>query len=110
MAARTSQEVIDVLLDTGVPVGPVQDSADLLNCPHLKARRAFVEVDDPVAGRLTMTRAPVRMSDVEEVPGGSAPRLGEHTEALLRELLELGDDRIAGLRDAGVIQIGDESA
>lgn len=108
MAVRTTQEVIDHLLDTGVPVGPVQDSEDLLNCPHLKARRAFVEVDDPVAGPLTMTRAPVRMSDMDEVPTGSAPRLGEHTEALLRQVLDLGDDRIAELRDAGVIQVGEE--
>lgn len=83
---RTSSEVVERLIGYGVPVGPVQTSEDLLACPHLEARRAFVQVEDPIAGTLTLARAPVRMSGMDEVPTRSAPRLGQDTVTIANEL------------------------
>jgi crotonobetainyl-CoA:carnitine CoA-transferase CaiB-like acyl-CoA transferase len=43
------------------------------------------------------------MSDMTGTPSQPAPRLGEHTDAILRGLLRLSEERIAALRDAGAI-------
>jgi CoA:oxalate CoA-transferase len=103
MGARTKEEVIDTLIKHGVPVGPVQNTKDLANCPHLKARRMLLEVEDPVAGKRLFARTPFRMSKVKDVPPHTAPKLGEHTERILRELLRYDDRTIQELRKEQVI-------
>ena len=69
----------------------------------MRARGSLVEVDDPVLGPVKqqgpvprMDRTPLR------VPSG-APRLGEHTDEVLSDLLGLDDDELAALRSDGVI-------
>lgn len=104
MAGRTKDEVFEVLNRHGVPVGPVQTAEDLARCPHLAARRALVELDDPRGGKLRVAKAPVRMSKTREAPTHLSPRLGEHTESLLRDILGYDAARIAELRQAGAIQ------
>jgi crotonobetainyl-CoA:carnitine CoA-transferase CaiB-like acyl-CoA transferase len=47
---------------------------------------------------------PIKMSDVAEGPVRSFPLLGEHTDELLRELLDLGPEEIASLREAGTVR------
>ena len=61
------------------------------------------EVDHPDLGRIREVGCPVRLSDTEPLPRRAAPQLGQHTDAVLRELLELPEDEIAELRDTGVI-------
>ncbi|MGE5201940.1 MAG: CaiB/BaiF CoA transferase family protein [Acidobacteriota bacterium] len=70
----------------GVPVGPVVTHAQLFADPQTLAREMVVEVDHPSAGRLKTLGVPIKLS---ATPGGvrkPAPRLGEHTEEILREL------------------------
>jgi crotonobetainyl-CoA:carnitine CoA-transferase CaiB-like acyl-CoA transferase len=70
--------------------------------PHLRARGAFQELDDPRAGLLTYPGAPFR-------PGAGgwelrpAPRLGEHNAEVYGELLGLRARDLVRLRAAGVI-------
>jgi formyl-CoA transferase len=45
----------------------------------------------------------VKLSDVSEGPVSPAPGLGEHTDAVLREALGLGDAELAALRAEGTI-------
>jgi crotonobetainyl-CoA:carnitine CoA-transferase CaiB-like acyl-CoA transferase len=63
-----------------------------------------VPVDYPELGRsIEIAGVPVRMT---ETPGGihrGAPRLGEHSEAVLRAA-GFGDAEIAAWREAGVIK------
>jgi formyl-CoA transferase len=103
MAERTADEVISSLDRMGVPAGKVQTGEDLVNCPHLKARNAFVEVEDPDVGRLLLARAPVRLSAMPEVPTASAPRLGEHTDEILEQLLGYSAERISGLKSTKAV-------
>lgn len=103
MSERTADEVVSALDKFGVPAGKVQTGEDLVKCEHLKARKALVEVDDPDVGPLRLARAPVRLSAMDEVKPGTAPRLGEHTNSVLGELLGYPPDKITELKKANVV-------
>ena len=86
-----------------VPVGTAYDVADLSADEHVLARGDLQHVDDPVIGRILQQAAYPRLAgSVPEVPTG-APRLGEHTDEVLGELLGFDGAELAELRRAGVI-------
>ncbi len=103
MAVRTAEDVVAELDRFGVPAGKVQTGEDLARCPHLQARKALVEVEDPDVGPLRLARAPVRLSDMPEVPRASAPKLGQHTAELLGDLLGYSEAQIAELKAAKAV-------
>jgi crotonobetainyl-CoA:carnitine CoA-transferase CaiB-like acyl-CoA transferase len=64
----------------------------------------LIEVDRPDSDTpLEIVGNPVKLSRVAEGPVRRFPRLGEHTDELLREDLDLGDEELATLRADGVI-------
>ena len=70
-----------------IPVMPMMQLDDLLKDPHLAATGAWLDVQHPLEGRLRQLRPPVRMSDTPTGLFRPAPRLGEHTQEVLRELI-----------------------
>jgi formyl-CoA transferase len=62
----------------------------------------IVEVEHPDFGPLKEVRSPVRTEGEIRRPA-RAPKLGEHTDQILREILSYSDSTIARLRDAGAI-------
>jgi crotonobetainyl-CoA:carnitine CoA-transferase CaiB-like acyl-CoA transferase len=61
-------------------------------------------VDVPVAGRpIPMLGLPIKLSGDQGQAHAPAPALGEHNDAVLRDLLGLEPGAIAMLRDRGVI-------
>lgn len=99
----TRAEVVDAFIAADLPAGPVQSAADLLDCPHMKARRMVLEYDDPNEGHLVLTGNPLKFSAVPETAPTPAPRLGQDTEAVLRGLLGLSDGDLVTLREEQVI-------
>lgn len=84
--ARTSADVTRELLGRGLPVGPVQDSRQVLECEHLAARHLFIDVQDPVIGSARLVGPVARTSAKLSPRTEPAPRLGEHTDEILKEL------------------------
>ncbi|MFN3642284.1 MAG: CoA transferase [Gemmobacter sp.] len=62
-------------------------------------------VDHPGIGPLPTPGSPVSFGAVPRVPPGPAPRLGEHSEAILADVLGLGSGAIGRLVDAGVVAV-----
>lgn len=102
MADKTKNEVCDLLMAEGLPCGPVQDSEDIFRCEHIKARELLVQVPDPVAGEVTLVGSPLKMMDAA-ASYGPAPRLGEHTAAVLSRLLGYDDEALMNLRQKNII-------
>ena len=86
---------------------PVNGPDDILADPQLRHAGGLVEVPDPY-GSTTMIASPADFHGTPWAPRWVAPRLGEHTDAVLRELGKTGDE-IAALEDAGAIQRERES-
>lgn len=99
---RTKHEVMEVLGHAGVPCGAVQDTSEVLADPHLKAREMIVDLEDPSFGPFQTVGCPVKLSD-SPVAIERAPQLGEHTEQVLTELLELSADDLAQIKTKGVV-------
>jgi crotonobetainyl-CoA:carnitine CoA-transferase CaiB-like acyl-CoA transferase len=100
-ATRTTQEWLERLRGR-VPCAPVNDVRQALADPQVLARDMIVEVAHPEFGTLREVRSPVR-TDGEIRRPRRAPRLGEHTDEILREVLSYGDATIARLREGGII-------
>jgi len=86
----------------GVPTGPILSIAEVLAHPQVRHRQMVVELDHPAAGRIGQTGVPVKLSETPGRVRTPPPVLGQHTDAILRELGMSGSE-IAALRREGVV-------
>ena len=100
---HTKFEVFHILGKVGVPCGPTMNAEDIYNDPHLAAREMIVTLEHPVRGPFMMPGCPVKLSDSSAEPR-IAPTLGQHTDEVLRELLNFGDEELAELREGNLIK------
>jgi CoA:oxalate CoA-transferase len=99
---HTTEQVSDLLLSRGLPVGPVQDAQQVFECDHLQSRELFIDVPDPVIGTTRLV-GPVAKTSAGLPPRTEpAPRLGEHTDEVLAEI-GLTPEQIAGLRSLNAV-------
>jgi len=102
IAGMTRAELIAKLDAADVPVGPVNDVAEILNDPHVRARRLVGSFDYPDVGEFRALALPYKFLGWDNPEIGCPPVLGEHTEALLTEL-GYSLERIAELREKRAI-------
>ena len=100
---HTSEEVLTMCDDNGVPAGKVFRAPEMLEDPHYKAREAIVDVPYPEIGHLKMQNVFPKMSETPGVIRWAGPELGEHTEEVLKDICGLDDDDIAKLEEEGNI-------
>lgn len=103
IAARPAAEWIESLEAAGVPCGPIQDLEQVFRTPQVLARGMRVDIPREDAGPVRLVANPVKFSATPVRHDLPPPRLGEHTDAVLREVLGLGDAEIAGLRAQGAL-------
>jgi len=81
-----SSEIIQKLEAANVPCAPVQEIPEILSDPQVAARQIFFDMESPDVGKIKMAHLPARPSGIERVKAIRAPRLGEHTVEILKEL------------------------
>jgi 2-methylfumaryl-CoA isomerase len=104
-AARTLAEVRAAFDEKGVCWGPYQTFRQLVaedpRCTT--ANPLFDEIDQPGIGRILAAGSPLLPKELGRVPVTPAPRLGEHTAAVLADVLGLSSAEIGALHDRGVV-------
>ena len=91
-AQRDQQEVLDEMQKAEVPAGRIYSAADIAADPHFAARGM---IRDIVANDGEPLKVPGVIPVLSGTPGGirtPAPRLGEHTDAVLREIGYSGEE------------------
>jgi crotonobetainyl-CoA:carnitine CoA-transferase CaiB-like acyl-CoA transferase len=97
IAANPAQRVFEMFDAAGAVAGIVHEPMTLLSDPHVRARGNIVEVVDPDAGRIPMPGVVPAFSATPGRVRHAAPRLGEHTDEVLRDVLGYDDRQIAAL-------------
>lgn len=99
----TSQQVLDLCEEHGVPAGNIYRAPEMIADPHFAAREALVSMDHPQHDNFVMQNVAPKLS---ETPGGVetiGPDLGAHNEAIYGELLGMDSKTRADLEARGII-------
>lgn len=97
------REAMELLNKAGVPAGAVLDSGDLLADPSFYDSGMLTTVEHPIRGPVVLPGWPVQMSGSPRPVITSPPLLGEHTNEVLSDVLDLSAEQISRYRDRGVI-------
>ena len=103
VSSVTRGELIAKLDAVEVPVGPVNDVAEVLADPHVRARQLIGSFDYPGVGEFKALGLPYKFLGWDDPQIGRPPALGEHTEQILRERLGYTAERIEELKKARAI-------
>jgi crotonobetainyl-CoA:carnitine CoA-transferase CaiB-like acyl-CoA transferase len=98
------EEVLARCYATDTPAGPLNNIADIFGDRQFHARRNLVVMDAPDTGEQVIVPAPVpKLSETPASIRSLGPKLGEHTDEVLRELLGMDDAQIAALHANHVV-------
>ena len=100
---QTTDEVVKILAEIGVPVAAVMDLDEVQVSPQAVAREMFVKVNHPKMGEMVQPGFPIKFSDTKGDITAPSPLLGEHNVEIYSRVLGLSDDEIEELRKKGVI-------
>ena len=99
----TKAQWIGALETAGVPCGPINDLAEVFDNEQVIARGMQVDLPHPSGATVKLVRNPIRMTETPPRVESPPPTLGEHTEQVLRDVLNLSDAQITELRDKRAI-------
>lgn len=97
------EEAVAAMSRAGVPAAPIQDTAQAIDSEQARARRLATRAPHPVLGETELVEQPVHFSGMPRGELASAPTLGQHSSAVLAEVLGMDAAAIGDLRAAGVI-------
>ena len=102
-ATLPSAEILRRLRDAAVPSGLLYSPADMVDDAQMRERGSLVEVQTEGYGPVTMQSAFPVLSETPGEVRWAGRRLGADTESVLKDVLQLSDERVAELRRDGVI-------
>jgi crotonobetainyl-CoA:carnitine CoA-transferase CaiB-like acyl-CoA transferase len=102
LVTRPRAHWLNVLRAARIPAGPINRLDEVVADPHLRGRGLFFRLEDGETS-LPQVGTGFRIDGQTNVPRSAPPRLGQHTRALLGELLDYSDEKTRDLADKGVI-------
>ncbi|MDP9096583.1 MAG: CoA transferase [Pseudomonadota bacterium] len=104
LQGQTTDWWVDRLEAAKIGCGPINTLEKVFADPHVQARGVVVDMPHPASpDGVKVIANPVRLSETPADYHLPPPLLGEHTDSVLGERLGFSADRLAALRDAGVI-------
>jgi crotonobetainyl-CoA:carnitine CoA-transferase CaiB-like acyl-CoA transferase len=101
---RAPEEVMTVLQAAGVPAGIVENAADILEDPQLRARGLFWPMEHSEMGMFTHLGSSMVLSTTPAQASTPSPCMGEHNEYVLTKILGKTDEEFVELLAAGAIE------
>lgn len=102
-ARHTVEELVSIFTVHEVPHAPILGVLEALSQPQAVERQMVVETQHGTLGAIPIVNRPIRFTDAPQPVPTAPPVLGEHTDTILSDVLDLSPERIAALREAGVV-------
>jgi len=103
IALRPAGEWLRKLEQAGIPCGPLNSIDRVFADPQTTAREMLIEVPHPTIGPLKLAGMPLKLASLTHPPRRPPPLLGEHTNAVLADILKLSEAEIRQLHEDGVV-------
>ena len=100
---HTTAQWVSALEAVDVPCGPINNIAQMLDDPQVRARGIKIEVEHPTAGPIPLVANPIKLSATPVEYRSAPPTLGQHTAQVLASELGYDGDDIDILRSQHVI-------
>jgi succinate--hydroxymethylglutarate CoA-transferase len=100
---KTTKQWLDILEGSGMPYAAINDVKDTLEHEHVLARGMVTEVDHPSCGPVKLVSPPVKYSESLTGVRSPPPTLGQHTDSVLTEVLNMQGGDVERLRGLGVV-------
>ena len=92
------------MIEHAVPVGKVYRAKDMLEDEHYKAREALIDMPSSRFETVKMQNVFPKMSKTQgEVRWAGPETLGQHTQDVLTELLDLTPEQVEKLRQSNIV-------
>lgn len=104
MKQRSSEEWLQKLDEDDIPCGPINTIDKVFANEQIQHRGMQFKMSHPVAKKISMVANPIQFSKTPNKYDKPPPLLGEHTDEVLAELLELNEIEIEALKNRGVVQ------
>lgn len=102
-SSLSARECEAALNASGVPCSMYQRAEDLFSHPQVVERNSFTSVSHEGLGEFLIQNMPVKFSNTDNEAASWVARLGEHTDEVLVEKLNLQQAQIDELRNKGII-------
>jgi crotonobetainyl-CoA:carnitine CoA-transferase CaiB-like acyl-CoA transferase len=99
---KTRKEWLDLLEGKEICYGPVNELEEVFQDPQIQHREMYFEALHPVEGPIGQVALPIKFSVSPHTPRKPSPRLGEHTEEVLKKA-GYSEKQIEDLRNSGII-------
>jgi crotonobetainyl-CoA:carnitine CoA-transferase CaiB-like acyl-CoA transferase len=103
MTTRSKGYWLSALEAAKVPCGPINSLAEVFEDPQVQARGMVEHWAHPLNGDVSLVASPLKLSATPVAQRHPPPTLGQHTDAVLRELLALSEADIAALKARGIV-------
>ncbi|MBY9006838.1 MAG: CoA transferase [Candidatus Lokiarchaeota archaeon] len=102
ISKKTQKEWIEILTNKDTCVFPINNFNQACNDPQIKARNMIIEKIHSDIGKIKIINSPINLSRTPIKIRTLAPKLGEHTEEILKEL-NYTDEDILNFRKMNII-------
>lgn len=102
-AQRTTADWLEILEREQIPCAPVHTMAEAYRSEQLHANGMVQRVPHPTVGEVSQLSSPYHFGHGDLPIRMAPPLLGQHTDEVLRELLELSPESLKGLHESGAI-------